>query len=151
MRDLDKALADILAIRSQLAAGTAFRGYGPATIAVTGSVALLTAALQWQWLPDPTTQPLTFFASWAIAAALSAILIWIVHVYAAIWVKGSVRAMTQGYVTPGWAWRHHRKWLRRLAAGLPCIASGVAATAVAIRADRLEAVLTSAGEFRVGI
>jgi len=21
-----------------------------------------------------------------------------------------------GYVTPGWAWRHHRKWLRRLAA-----------------------------------
>jgi len=24
--------------------------------------------------------------------------------------------MTQGYVTPGWAWRHHRKWLRRLAA-----------------------------------
>ena len=22
--------------------------------------------------------------------------------------------MTQGYVTPGWAWRHHRKWLRSL-------------------------------------
>ena len=39
-----------------------------------------------------------------------------VHVYAALWVRGSVRAMTQGYVTPGWAWRHHRAWLRRLAA-----------------------------------
>ncbi len=50
------------------------------------------------------------------AAAIAAILVWIVHVYAAIWVSGSVRAMTQGYVTPGWAWRHHRKWLRRLAA-----------------------------------
>ncbi len=49
-------------------------------------------------------------------AAIAAILVWIVHVYAAIWVKGSVRGMTQGYVTPGWAWRHHRKWLRRLAA-----------------------------------
>jgi formate dehydrogenase subunit gamma len=48
-------------------------------------------------------------------AAIAAILVWIVHVYAAIWVRGSVRAMTQGYVTPGWAWRHHRKWLRRLA------------------------------------
>jgi glycine/D-amino acid oxidase-like deaminating enzyme len=36
----------------------------------------------------------------------------------------------------------------RLAAGLPCIASGVAASAVATRGDRLEAVLTSAGEFR---
>jgi formate dehydrogenase subunit gamma len=50
------------------------------------------------------------------AAAVAAILVWITHVYAAIWVEGSVRAMTQGYVTPGWAWRHHRKWLRRLAA-----------------------------------
>ena len=77
MQDLDKALADILAIRSQLAAGTAFRGYGPATVAATGGVALLTAILQSQWLTDPTTQPLTFLASWAAAAALSAILIWI--------------------------------------------------------------------------
>ena len=49
-------------------------------------------------------------------AATAAIIIWIIHVYAAIWVKGSVRAMTQGYVTPGWAWRHHRKWLRALVA-----------------------------------
>jgi formate dehydrogenase subunit gamma len=52
-------------------------------------------------------------------AAVGAIIVWIVHVYAAIWVKGSVRAMTQGYVTPGWAWRHHRKWLRRLASQQP--------------------------------
>jgi formate dehydrogenase subunit gamma len=49
-------------------------------------------------------------------AAAAAIIVWIIHVYAAIWVRGSVRSMTQGYVTPGWAWRHHRKWLRRLAA-----------------------------------
>ena len=41
MRDLDKALADIIAIRSQIAAGTAFRGYGPATVAATGGVALV--------------------------------------------------------------------------------------------------------------
>jgi formate dehydrogenase subunit gamma len=49
-------------------------------------------------------------------AAIAAIIIWITHVYAAIWVRGSMRAMTQGYVTPGWAWRHHRKWFRSLAA-----------------------------------
>jgi formate dehydrogenase subunit gamma len=48
-------------------------------------------------------------------AATAAIIIWIVHVYAAIWVRGSVRGMTRGYVTPGWAWRHHRKWLREQA------------------------------------
>ncbi|HEX4182854.1 MAG TPA: formate dehydrogenase subunit gamma [Caulobacteraceae bacterium] len=49
-------------------------------------------------------------------AAIAAILVWIIHVYAALWVRGSLRAMTQGYVTPGWAWRHHRKWFRSLAA-----------------------------------
>jgi formate dehydrogenase subunit gamma len=36
----------------------------------------------------------------------------IVHVYAAIWVKGSLHAMTAGTVTPGWAWKHHRAWFR---------------------------------------
>ena len=77
MRDLDKALADILAIRSQLAAGTAFRGYGPATVAATSGIALLTAILQFLWLNDPTGQPVTFFAGWAAAALLSAALIWI--------------------------------------------------------------------------
>lgn len=77
MRDLDKALADILAIRSQIAAGTAFRGYGPATVAATGGIALLTAILQFIWLNDPTGQPVTFFAGWAIAALFSGTLIWI--------------------------------------------------------------------------
>lgn len=38
----------------------------------------------------------------------------IVHIYAAIWVKGSVRAMTRGTVTPGWAWKHHRAWYREI-------------------------------------
>ncbi|MCZ8044075.1 MAG: formate dehydrogenase subunit gamma [Beijerinckiaceae bacterium] len=46
-------------------------------------------------------------------AAVGAITIWIVHVYAAIWVRGTIRAMTQGSVTAGWAYRHHRKWLRQ--------------------------------------
>jgi formate dehydrogenase subunit gamma len=35
-------------------------------------------------------------------AAAAAIIVSIVHVYAAIWVRGSVRTMTKGYVTPGW-------------------------------------------------
>lgn len=77
MRDLDKALADIFAIRSQIAAGTAFRGYGPATVAATGGVALLTAILQFLWLDGPTARPIAFFAGWAAAALLSAALIWI--------------------------------------------------------------------------
>ena len=47
-------------------------------------------------------------------AAITAICVWIVHVYAAIWVRGTISAMTRGRVTGGWAWRHHRKWLRDL-------------------------------------
>jgi len=46
-------------------------------------------------------------------AAILAITIWIVHVYAAIWVRGTLSAMTRGTVSGGWAWRHHRKWLRK--------------------------------------
>src|SRR5690606_29308278 len=38
----------------------------------------------------------------------------IVHVYAGIWVKGSMRAMTRGTVSPGWAWKNHRDWYRKI-------------------------------------
>lgn len=47
-------------------------------------------------------------------AAVAIICVWIIHVYAAIWVRGTISAMTKGQVTGGWAWRHHRKWLREL-------------------------------------
>jgi len=47
-------------------------------------------------------------------AAVTIICVWIVHVYAAIWVRGTIGAMTKGRVTGRWAWRHHRKWLREL-------------------------------------
>ncbi|MPW23877.1 formate dehydrogenase subunit gamma [Paraburkholderia sp. CNPSo 3157] len=36
----------------------------------------------------------------------------IVHIYAALWVKGSVSAMVRGTVTLGWARKHHPKWFR---------------------------------------
>ena len=52
-------------------------------------------------------------------AAVCIICVWIIHVYAAIWVKGTIGAMTRGKVTGGWAWRHHRKWLRELVGTRP--------------------------------
>jgi formate dehydrogenase subunit gamma len=51
------------------------------------------------------------------ATAIVAICVWIVHVYAAIWVRGTIGAMTRGKVTGGWAWRHHRRWLKDLVTG----------------------------------
>jgi formate dehydrogenase subunit gamma len=38
----------------------------------------------------------------------------LVHIYAAIWIKGSVKAMTRGTVSYGWARRHHAGWHREV-------------------------------------
>ncbi|TXM92554.1 hypothetical protein FV232_16005 [Methylobacterium sp. WL30] len=71
MHDLDKALADIVAIRSQIARDTAFRGLGSAALAATGVLALATACGQALWLGDPDARPLLFFGLW-IATACAA-------------------------------------------------------------------------------
>lgn len=34
----------------------------------------------------------------------------VVHIYAGIWVKGSIGAMVRGTVTYGWARKHHPRW-----------------------------------------
>jgi hypothetical protein len=75
MEELDRALADITAIRSQLARGTEFRGYGPATVAATGFVAVAAAALQALWLPDPSAALFEYVAIWVATAAISIALI----------------------------------------------------------------------------
>lgn len=41
MDDLNKALGDISSIRRHVARATGFRGYGPATLAATGVLAIL--------------------------------------------------------------------------------------------------------------
>jgi hypothetical protein len=75
MEELDRALADITAIRSQLARGTEFRGYGPMTVAATGFVAVAAAAIQALWLPDPATDLLGYVVIWVATAAISIVLI----------------------------------------------------------------------------
>jgi formate dehydrogenase subunit gamma len=44
------------------------------------------------------------------AAAVVMICLIFVHVYAAIWVKGTIRSMWYGTVTRAWARQHHRNW-----------------------------------------
>lgn len=48
------------------------------------------------------------------AAAIVMIMIAIVHVYAAIWTKNTIRAMWYGTVTRAWAKQHHRAWYRQM-------------------------------------
>lgn len=64
-----------------------------------------------------TQQRLAVLVHAGIAVVI--ICVWIVHVYAAIWVRGTINAMTRGHVTGGWAWKHHRKWLKELVTGQP--------------------------------
>lgn len=51
-----------------------------------------------------------------VHAAAAAVIIGfvMVHVYAAIWVKGTIRAMWYGTVTRAWAKQHHRAWYRQV-------------------------------------
>jgi hypothetical protein len=73
--DLHKALADIDAIKKQVARETQFHGYGPATIAMTGLLSLLAAVIQALWLDDPREQLVEYLTIWIGTAAVSAVLI----------------------------------------------------------------------------
>lgn len=75
MRDLDRALADIVAIRTQIARDTAFRGLGAATVAATGGIALATAAGQAVLFGDLDKRPVLFFGIWVTAALVAFALI----------------------------------------------------------------------------
>ncbi|SKA31985.1 formate dehydrogenase subunit gamma [Consotaella salsifontis] len=80
-------------------------------------VSIVTGVIMWdQYFATATAIPTKRIAILihSIAAVLM-ICVFIVHVYAAIWARGTLRAMTRGTVTGGWAWKHHRKWLRDLA------------------------------------
>lgn len=48
------------------------------------------------------------------ASALALIAGIIVHVYAALWVQGTIRAMVEGVVTHAWAKKHHPRWFRQM-------------------------------------
>jgi formate dehydrogenase subunit gamma len=52
----------------------------------------------------------------AAAAALMIGLI-IVHIYAAIWTRGTIRAMLYGTVSRAWAKQHHPAWFRQMTGG----------------------------------
>ncbi len=84
---------------------------------MTGSllVLLVTGILFWHaWFPA--------FPIWArrigvLLHAFSAVVLVltvIVHVYAAIWVKGTTRAMTRGTVSRGWARMNHPLWYEEM-------------------------------------
>ncbi|MNH02194.1 Formate dehydrogenase, cytochrome b556(fdo) subunit [compost metagenome] len=47
-------------------------------------------------------------------AAFVLVLSIIVHIYAGVWIKGSVSAMLHGWVSRAWAKKHHELWYREV-------------------------------------
>lgn len=75
MKELAQALSEIHSIRNQMARDTEFRGYGPTSIAVSGVLALLVAALQAEWLAKSAKPDLVVWLGvWAGTAAVAVLL-----------------------------------------------------------------------------
>jgi len=84
-------------------------------MAVSLAVLVVTGFMFWQpWFANAFSILLRRIA--VLLHALSTVLVLsvIVHVYAAIWVKGTIRAMTRGTVTEGWARQNHPLWHREM-------------------------------------
>ncbi len=77
MRSMDfhRALAEISALRGQMARSTQFRGYGPATIAATGLLGLGTGLGQAHLVPHPAQHIGAYLALWIVTAVMAVIAI----------------------------------------------------------------------------
>jgi len=84
-------------------------------------IALLLASgiVLWQpwfapWFPIGLTRAAALIHALAAFLLIAAVL---VHIYAVIWVKGSIGAMTRGSVSRAWAKQHHPGWYREVSKG----------------------------------
>lgn len=75
MLDLDRALDEIRAMRSQIARGTEFRGYGPVALTATSILAVGASLIQAQWIATPLADIRNYLALWIATATLSALII----------------------------------------------------------------------------
>lgn len=77
---------------------------------------LVTGVMFWRpWFAPYFTIPVMRIA--VLIHSISAVILIlsvITHVYAAIWVKGTMRAMTRGTVSESWAKTHHPLWYKKV-------------------------------------
>jgi formate dehydrogenase subunit gamma len=76
----------------------------------------LTGFVFWQpWFADFFSVPLRRVAVVVHAASAFVLIMSVIaHVYAALWVKGTMRAMLRGTVSESWARHNHPLWYRKL-------------------------------------
>ena len=78
---------------------------------------LLSGIVLWQPYFAPSFSATARQAA-AVVHVISAFIMFVgigIHVYAAYWTKGSMKAMTRGTVTRAWARMHHPGWYRQVA------------------------------------
>ena len=110
MDDLNKALIELTHIRRQLARTTEFRGYGPATLVATGAIAVIAAAVQARWVPNPAADVRGYLAVWFGTAAASGVLI-------VVQMRTRARRMHSG-LADEMIWMAAQQFLPALVAGL---------------------------------
>jgi len=74
MKQLNDALAEIHAIRAQIALGSEFRGYGPASVASTGALALAVAFAEVRWHGEHESNFGVYLAVWSVTAVVALVL-----------------------------------------------------------------------------
>lgn len=75
---------------------------------------LCTGVIMWRpYFAENFPIPLIRVALLIHAVSAAALIVGIiVHIYMAIWVRGSIRGMVEGWVTARWAKKHHPRWFR---------------------------------------
>ena len=88
-------------------------------MALSLTVLLVTGVMFWRpWFaPYFSIEAMRVAVLFHSVAAVVLILSTIMHVYAAIWVKGTIRAMTRGTVTESWAKTNHALWHQEVTKG----------------------------------
>ncbi len=82
------------------------------TMVVCLTVLLLTGIVIWRsifgiFFPVPVHRVAVLLHAFFAFVLMFAL---VIHIYSAIWVKGSIRAMVRGSVTHAWARHHHPGW-----------------------------------------
>jgi formate dehydrogenase subunit gamma len=86
------------------------------SMTVVIGVLLVTGVLMWRPYFAPSI-PVSVRRASSLIHAILAFIMFVgigVHIYAAYWTKGSIRAMTRGTVTRGWARFHHPAWYAKM-------------------------------------
>jgi hypothetical protein len=115
---LERALLEIAEIRDRVSATQVFRGYRPHIAALSGGLAILTAALQSRIVPDPARDLVGYVQLWSAVAAV-------------VTIATALDLAARWWSDP--AGRERVRILSAIRALAPCLVTGALTTGVIVR------------------